>query len=147
MAGYHHIVCCLDFSPHADLALAAAADQVRREGARLTLLHVLAPGRPLLPGGDPRQVKRLSAAQIRQRLETALAERYRDALGELPLEVELRRGHPSVEILSYLAESGADLVVLGSEGLSGVGLVLLGSVAERVIRKAPCSCLVVRRPA
>ena len=56
-------------------------------------------------------------------------------------------GHASTEILQYLAAQRVDLVVLGSYGLSGMGLVLFGSVAKRVAHKAPCSVLIVRQPA
>jgi nucleotide-binding universal stress UspA family protein len=49
-----------------------------------------------------------------------------------------------VEILEHIKENDNDLVVVGSEGLQGVGLYVLGSVAERISRNAPCSCLVVR---
>lgn len=73
-----------------------------------------------------------------------MRERYLEQTGGYPAQVRLRRGMPSIEILDELKESRADLVVLGAEGLSGVGLVLLGSTAERVSRRAPCACLVVR---
>lgn len=141
---FKRIVCCLDFSEHAGRAVEAAKAQARLDGARLTLLNVLAPGRPLVPGGDPTERKRLSVGDICQRLEAEISSRYLEDAEDLRVDMELRRGHPSIEILAYLEESGADLVVVGSAGFSGVNLVLLGSVAERVSRRAPCSCLVVR---
>ncbi len=146
MATFKHIVCCLDFSEHAGQAVEVAKAQAKSDGARLTLLNVLAPGRPLLPGGDPRERKKLSVAEICSRLEAEITSRYLQDAEGLQVDLELRRGHPSIEILTYLEESGADLVVVGSAGFSGVNLVLLGSVAERVSRRAPCSCLVVRQP-
>ncbi|MEW5913043.1 MAG: universal stress protein [Thermodesulfobacteriota bacterium] len=146
MSCYRHIVCGVDFSAHADQAFAVAAEQARRDQARLSLVYVLVPGLPLLPGGDPREPRRLSDQEIRQRLEAAIVERYLCRAPDLHPELELRRGHPSIEILNFLKASGADLMVMGSHGLSGVGLVLLGSVAERVSRRAPCSCLMVRLP-
>jgi nucleotide-binding universal stress UspA family protein len=60
---------------------------------------------------------------------------------------EMRRGHPVEEILRAAAEHPTDLVVVGSHGRSGVARLLLGSVAERVAREAPCSVLVTRPPA
>jgi len=55
-----------------------------------------------------------------------------------------RVGHPFVEILDYAAETGVDLIVMGTHGRGPVAHMLLGSVAERVVRKAPCPVLTVR---
>ncbi|MBW1827345.1 MAG: universal stress protein, partial [Deltaproteobacteria bacterium] len=54
-------------------------------------------------------------------------------------------GHVSTEILSYLEENQTDVVVMGSYGLSGMGLVVFGSVAKRITHKAPCSVMIVRK--
>lgn len=147
MATYRHIVCCLDFSPQAQEAFATALDQARADQARLTLLHVVHSSAPVVPGESPRAARRLDKDELKERLRREMQERYGQHTGGYPAEVRLRRGLPSIEILEELAQSGADLVVMGAEGLSGVGLVLLGSTAERVSRRAPCSCLVVRRAA
>ncbi len=144
MEPFHNIVCCTDFSDHADRALTASLDQARADGARLTLLHVVAPRAPLLPGEKPKDSARLSDQELSHRLRAYMEERYVSRLEGLDWRLSLRRGHPSEEILGHLKDRDADLVVLGSQGLSGMGLVLLGSVAERVSRRAPCSCLVVR---
>lgn len=61
-------------------------------------------------------------------------------------EVRVAEGHPSEEILRAAAEWSADLVVMGTHGRSGLAHLLLGSVAERVIRHASCPVLVVRAP-
>ncbi|MBU1274195.1 MAG: universal stress protein [Proteobacteria bacterium] len=147
MAIYRHIVCCLDFSPQAQEAFDAALTQARADQARLTLLHVVHSGSPVVPGESPRDARRLSKEELKERLGQEMRQRYLERTGGYPAEVRLRRGLPSIEILEELKECGADLVVMGAEGLSGVGLVLLGSTAERVSRRAPCSCLVVRRAA
>ena len=146
MAAFEHILCCLDFSPQAEAAFAVALEQARVDQARLVLLHVVHAGAPSLPGQKPGTARRLSREELKEALQAEMEARYVQKAGGYPLEVRLRRGLPSVEILDELAQSGADLVVMGAEGLSGVGLFLLGSVAERVSRRAPCSCLVVRRP-
>ena len=144
MGTFGHIVCCLDFSQQAEAAFAAALAQARADKARLVLLHVVHSGAPMLPGESPRQARRLSREELKERLGREMHSRYVERAGGYPVEVRLRRGLPNVEILDELAASGADLVVMGAAGLSGVGLFLLGSVAERVSRRAPCSCLVVR---
>ena len=59
---------------------------------------------------------------------------------------ELRKGSPFLEIVRYAKDKNIDLIVLGTHGRSGLSHVLLGSVAERVVRKAPCPVLTVRHP-
>ena len=141
---FRHVVHCCDFSLHSEKALDVAAAQARRDQARLTLLHVIAPGLPLIPGEKIAGGHGLSDAEVARKLDSHLRQRYAARLEGLDWRPALRRGHPSEEILAHLAASDADLVVLGCQGLSGMGLVVLGSVAERVSRRAPCSCLVIR---
>jgi len=57
-----------------------------------------------------------------------------------------RVGHPFVEVVRYAREESIDLIVMGTHGRGAVGHLLLGSVAERVVRKAPCPVLTVRHP-
>ncbi|MCF8032041.1 MAG: universal stress protein [Desulfarculaceae bacterium] len=147
MTTYRRIVCCLDFSPQAETAFGTALELAQGDQAELILLHVVHAGAPQLPGEKPGAARRLSREELRDRLHQEMEARYLQKTGGYPAKVRLRRGLPSVEILDELAQSGAGLVVMGAEGLSGVGLFLLGSVAERVSRRSPCSCLVVRRPA
>jgi nucleotide-binding universal stress UspA family protein len=64
-----------------------------------------------------------------------------------PVETAVVRGFPAEEILRYAEEHGADLLVLGTHGRTGVGRVLLGSVAEKVVRTAPVPVVTVRGPA
>ncbi len=59
---------------------------------------------------------------------------------------EMRTGHPFVEIIRYAKENSIDLIVMGTHGRTGIPHLLLGSVAEKVVRKAPCSVLTVRDP-
>ena len=126
-------------------AFDTALGMARDNQAMLTLLHVVHSGAPVVPGEKPRDARRMSKEELKERLGLEMRERYLEHTGGYPAQVRLRRGLPSIEILEQIKECGADLVVLGAEGLSGVGLVLLGSAAERVSRRAPCACLVVRR--
>ncbi len=144
MGTFTHIVYCCDFSEHAERAFLTALEQARLDNARLTLLHVVAPGTPLIPGQTVREAQRLADQEIVTRLRAYLEERYLGRAMGVETRIALRRGYPSEEILEHLKSARADLVVLGSQGLHGVGLVLLGSVAERISRRAGCCCLVVR---
>jgi universal stress protein A len=144
LALYGQILCALDFSAHADAAFQTALGLAQEEGAGLTLLHVYVPGTPLTPGEKPAKTKKLTDQDLADRLRDYIEENYLAKAGGVQCQVVLRRGYPSVEILAHLDEQPADLIVMGSQGLSGMGLVLLGSVAERVVRKSDCDCFLVR---
>jgi nucleotide-binding universal stress UspA family protein len=75
--------------------------------------------------------------------------RVRDELAARGIEVEtvVREGYPATVIEEEAARLGADLIVIGTRGLSGLKHLLLGSIAERVVQKAPCPVLTVKIPA
>ena len=80
--------------------------------------------------------------QIQERMQ----ERYdEEATRGLKSQYVVLDGHVSTEILAFLEARKVDLVVMGSYGLSGMGLVLFGSVTKRVSQKAPCSVMIVRQ--
>lgn len=66
-----------------------------------------------------------------------------DAVAGLSIETEIVEGSPSKEIVSYASENDCDVIVMGTHGRSGVDRLLLGSVAERVVRSAPVPVLTV----
>lgn len=80
---------------------------------------------------------------LRQEGETALRE-VEHRVQRAPVETDLVDGSPAREIKNYAAESGCDLVVMGTHGRSGVDRLLLGSVAERVVRSSEVPVLTVR---
>ena len=82
-------------------------------------------------------------AQVEERMLKEYGSRIEDAV---EFDLVVLDGHVSSEILRYLKENKIDLVIMGSYGLSGMGLVVFGSVAKRVTHKAPCSVLIVRPP-
>lgn len=84
-----------------------------------------------------------------ENLVVSLNERMQEVYGNripetLDVELVVRDGHVSTEILRFIEETDADLAVVGAFGLSGMGLVLFGSVAKRISHKAPCSVMIVR---
>lgn len=142
------IACFTDFSENADKAVAAAIDLGRRYEAALYVIHVLPPVvNPVLTEAEwipPEDVPR-------ETVLTKIRERMQDRYGQVPsqdlsIEFVVRDGHVSTEILTFLDEQGVDLAVMGAFGLSGMGLVLFGSVAKRVSQKAKCSVMIVRDP-
>jgi len=80
---------------------------------------------------------------IQREAETALA-RIRTMAEGVNLETVTLEGKPAAEIVRFASENGIDLIVIGTQGKRGLERLLLGSVAEQVIRLAPCKVLVVK---
>jgi nucleotide-binding universal stress UspA family protein len=144
------IVVGVDGSPASRAALRWAAEEAELRGARLVALHAWAYV-PAAPIGEPGMIPMPAgdlAGQLDAEQAAADAE-LQDALGEAfpekpPVEIEskLVEGDPA-EALVAEAE-GADLVVVGSRGRSGIKSVLLGSVSGHVVHHAPCPVVVVK---
>jgi universal stress protein A len=147
MPGITHILVPTDFSGTSDAALDYAYALARRLDASVQLLHVI--DDPVADGLSPEACIVEGPA-----LRTALLENARDRLahrvaGEeprVPVQTEVIFGHGPRTICEYAADRGIDLIVMGTHGRTGVAHVLLGSVAERVVRTAPCPVLTVRHP-
>ena len=134
-----------DFSDAAGGAEHQAVRLARALSAELILLHVLAE-LPLagmqLPGTPDNESIR---ARHRQEAEKAL--RARDSvIRELGVSVRwiVREGAPAEAIVRAAVEERADLIVIGTHGRSGLDRLLIGSVADRVVRRAPCPVMTVR---
>lgn len=143
----HKILVATDFSPDADEALAWAADLGRRFGARVTVTHVMEPLAPGLPAGytvADLPERSVIAGQLRRHLDrTARAMQAEQGLEEV--DSELLSGSPYAEIVDLARAGDFDLVVVGTHGRTGIKRILMGSVAERVMRHAPCPVLIVGR--
>jgi nucleotide-binding universal stress UspA family protein len=133
----------VDFSPGALHALNFAVSLAGRIGASIVLVHVMDP--IYVPGrlDSPRlRSLQMEAHEDTRRLLAGLAKRR--VRPHVPVRHYLLKGTPSAKIVEAASRTGADLVVMGSEGRSGIKRFLVGSVAERVIRHARCPVLVVR---
>jgi nucleotide-binding universal stress UspA family protein len=143
---FARVLCPIDFSDGSQHALELAAGLVQPGGAGITLLHVVDP--PAVYLGEQRMVELVSDLD---RYSTEHLDRWAARLeGKLPAPVTKlsRVGRPGAEILRVLDEQPAfDLVVMGSHGRTGLERVLLGSVAEQVVRHAARPVLVARRRA
>jgi nucleotide-binding universal stress UspA family protein len=136
-----------DFSRHAEAALVYAFAMAERFGSELHLLHVLpevvapiAPEPMLLPTLPPEYY-----TEAESTARESLAQLVRPEWGKPPrLETVVRWGDTVSAIVSYANERAIDLIVIATHGRSGLGHVLLGSVAERIVREAPCPVLTVR---
>jgi len=130
-----------DFSGPAREATGYALNLARQFGATITLYHVIEDPVVYVPalGGytpQPRDLEDFSDVAMSEWIEPE------DAAG-LTIHREWEHGHPVSGILAYVNEHNCDLIVMGTHGRGTVGHMLIGSVAERVVRKAKCPVLTV----
>jgi universal stress protein A len=131
-----------DAAAEAQLYACALAEQF---GAELHVLSVMQDVSLMSPDPNmPWVIPASSLEEVRQSLETALVNvpDPKWAAGKTVYRV-IRIGAPYVEIDKYAAEQNVDIIVLGTHGRSGLTHLLLGSTAEKVVRKAPCPVLTV----
>jgi len=131
-----------DFSTASDAALVHAEVLARQSDARLLILHIEEP--PLAYGGGELYygLPEPSSERILQMLEDV-----RPSDPTLPFEHRLVMGDPAAEIVAVAQAEQAELVVMGTHGRTGFSRLLMGSVAESVVRHAPCPVLIYRERA
>jgi nucleotide-binding universal stress UspA family protein len=131
-----------DFSGPSQNAFHVACSLARDHGAGLVVLHVapapiLAYGGVMAPPPPPEPDRKELLAKLRQ---------LRALDPKVPVEHVLAEGDAADEILRVARECRCDLIVLGTHGRTGLGRLLMGSVAEKVVRKAACAVLTVKTP-
>jgi nucleotide-binding universal stress UspA family protein len=133
-----------DFSESSHNAFRLACSVARDHDSRLIVLHVISmpdlaykgygvPGSPLLPDEY--------MSKVRQELE-----KIQQPDPQPALERRLEEGEPASEIIRVATDTGANLIVMGTHGQTGLRHILMGSVAEQVVRKAPCAVLTLKTP-
>lgn len=142
MIQIQHILCPIDFSDHSIHALDHAVAFAKWYGSRLTLLHVRPPAPVPYPAG-PGMVGTFLTPQERAALLDAMHRIERERCAGTACTVEVIEGPPAAEILSQAESMGADFVVMGTHGRSGFERLVLGSITEKVLRKAACPVLTV----
>ena len=137
------ILCAIDRSPSSLQALGYAIALARWQGARLNLLEVVEeappPGVSRAPKSDgvPNETRTALERDLRRVLTARRA-------SDVKVEILMRKGKVVQEILAQAKASRSDLVVIGTHGRGGVQRLVLGSVAEKVLRLATCPVLTVR---
>lgn len=130
-----------DFSDHSDKAIQYGAELASKFGAELHLVHAIE-ATPIMYGEGayfpPETEAEIEAAAVKQ-LEGLTV----DAEG-VSVQRKVVPGHPFVEVIRYAKENDIGLIVIGTHGRGAIAHMLLGSVAEKVVRKAPCPVLTVR---
>ena len=139
----HTILLPTDFSASAEHACHEGFALATREQAQVLLLHIL--GRSTLAFGDTplpmqAQLENEICAEAEQRLQVLAASQ------PVPVETLVVWGNPAAAICRIAQERAIDLIVMSTHGRTGLAHLFIGSVAERVVRHAPCSVLIVRTP-
>ena len=162
---YTHILVPTDFSPAANRALVYAFEEATQHQAKLTLLHVLQhhPATEVYYIKDAPQSGTGYAAEFGDKLssfpphapETIMRDYNEEAILQLhdlvpasftgSWEVQVTTGNPADAIVRTAEDLEVDLIVMATHGRTGLQHVLLGSVAEKVVRYAPCPVLTVRQ--
>ncbi len=139
-----------DFSETSDVAVRYGRAMAETFRSSLHLLHVI-PDPSVGPGEGAGEIVGFSPADLRERWERSGRKRLKEVFSEddrkkLQVQTEIRVGHPFLEILRYAKDQNVDLIVMGTHGRGPVSHMLMGSVAEKVVRKAACPVLTVRHP-
>ena len=136
-----------DFSPTSESALRWATSLARDTGARLLIVHVEEPSTPYMggefaipesPGPAQRELAKLLALVVP-------CDQGSDDEG-VPYEHRLLLGDPAPEVVKLAKDENVDLIVMGTHGRTGLSRLLMGSVAEHVVRRADCPVLTVKQP-
>ncbi|QXD17167.1 universal stress protein [Rhodocaloribacter litoris] len=140
-----HILVPVDFSEHAREALTVARELAARYGAALQLLHVLEEVlHPAFYNFGATSIKDLQP-DIEEKATEALMKFFRETAGaDAEVTYHVIEGHAGRDIATFAEEHDSDLIVISTHGLGGLEHLLMGSVTEKVIRRAPCPVLVLK---
>ncbi|MDN3514485.1 MAG: universal stress protein [Candidatus Brocadia sp.] len=141
-----NILCPIDYSIYSEMALKYAIEFAEKYQAKLYLMHVL--DIRIYEINDPglynvNVVDKETIDKLRERLLRCVNE---DTKGRIPVEALIIQGVPFAEIIKASRDYKIDLIVLGTHGRTGLSHAIMGSVAEKVVRKAPCPVLTIRHP-
>ena len=145
MVKFAHVLCPTDLSEASLPAFRYAAAVARWYGATLTVLHVVPSFEPMAgPAewiGDPQPVPRVpSVEDVRAEMARLLP---MDEADGITVTLVARAGQAASVIIDQAVESSSDLIVMGTHGRTGFSRLLMGSVAEKVVRQAPCPVLTI----
>ena len=150
MATIKKILYPTDFSEYSLAALPYAVDLTQQNDAELYCLHIVEmPKEEYLIGEYivPLDLPHISQDKVIKTATARLDKFVNENLsGVEKLTSKVIIGTPFVEIIRYAKEQSIDLIVIGTHGHSALATMLLGSVAEKVVRKAPCPVLSIRHP-
>ncbi|MFQ5956605.1 MAG: universal stress protein [Candidatus Brocadiales bacterium] len=138
------ILCPIDYSKGSLVALDYAVHFAQREAAKLCLIHVV--DVRYLEGYAPLEVANPDSETI-SRMKAELKEHVPEEVRKKgDVETMVTVGIPVIEIINAAKEKGADVIIMGTHGRTGIAHVIMGSVAENVVRRSSCPVLTVRQP-
>ncbi len=129
----------VDFSDCTEEALFYAVPFARQFDAELTLLHVVEP--PYMPASEAGGIADMDSGEDDRKELQALRDKLSD---EVRCNILLRMGSAQYEIIEAAKELGSDLIILSTHGRTGLERMVMGSTAEKVVRRAGCPVLIVR---
>ncbi len=148
---FNKILAPTDFSEDSKLALSYAITLAQKFSSEIIVVHVDQPLAPVMvselnPGVDISTMNRI--AEEGRMMALRELDKATSYLRESGVKARglMRVGAPFLEIINAAQSEAADLIVMGTHGRTGLAHVLMGSVAERVVNKAPCPVLTVRHP-
>ena len=145
MISLKKILCPIDHSDCSKEALKYAVSLAMKDEAKLLLLHVI-DIRSFNEGLDAMSTQipnEETIEQLRVKLINCIPEEIRN---DMDVEAIVSQGIPFAEIISTAKKKEIDMIVIGSHGRTGLKHMMMGSVSEKVVRKAPCPVLTVRQP-
>ncbi len=147
MKQFKHILATTDLSPESFSAVQYAAHLAEGQGAKLSILHVVhsisLAYSDFVPPVNMTGIEQAMEAAAREKLDQWVKRHLRPRTG---VTIALRGGVVDEAICAYAEECGASVIVIATHGRKGWTHMVLGSVAERVVRSAPCPVLVIRPP-
>lgn len=148
MVAFKQIIAPIDFSEHSLRGLDYAVEIADKFSSQLKIVYVI---EPLLQAADIAwgtvdfdKLNEAHKESAEKQLDTLVAERIPK---RIPAEAVIVFGKPFVEIVQLARADNADLIVMATHGRGAISHILLGSTAEKVVRKAPCPVLTVKHPA
>ncbi len=141
---FKKILCPVDFSKFTEEVITYAADIAKRYGAELHVLHVI----PNLTYFTPYEsfLTPENLVAVEKNIQDEVERDFGKMLKHVDIEIKrvVKTGVAFVEIIDYAKSEGMDLIVMGTHGRSGIEHILIGNVAEKVVRKSPCPVMTIR---
>ncbi|MCK9227420.1 MAG: universal stress protein [Syntrophorhabdaceae bacterium] len=141
---FKKILCPVDFSQFTQEVINYALDLAKKYGAELHLMHVVPNMTYFTPYESFLTPENLVAIEknIQDEVERDFAKLLKG--NGVPTKTVIRTGVPFVEIIDYAKSESIDLIVMGTHGRSAIENILIGNVAEKVVRKSPCPVMTIR---
>ena len=141
---FKKILCPVDFSKFTQEVINYAVDLAKKYGAELHVMHVVPNMTYFTPYESFLTPENLIAIEknIQDEVEDNFEKLLKDQ--DIPTKKVIKTGVPFVEIIAYAKSESVDLIVMGTHGHSGIEHILIGNVAEKVVRKSPCPVMTIR---